>query len=597
MYVFQVVEPPRERTHLFRPVDWRPPDLPESHGLLSHVVAHAFDDLEVTVSIWVKKDHWYAFHSVPNVTAFEYEHGAASGRWAYNDRCIRKACRERTAVLGSHYGFHDLFVPLEDASGTPRVLVAGPLATQRPTGADISQRWLEMSGTHARLGDAAFSRYLTVTLGTLTLEGSLLQVFERLMFCYSDLLLGRGDAPALGAEAEALRRRLSVARLPERMWRVATKLIDERVMHASLPLAMDDMAALGVSKLPEHAVVGLLVGDPKESDPVDAAVRRDAFMRGCVGLARKTGDVLCGKLGDHGVVFLVNTPAARLRSKAALTDLAQRAAQLAKRMHLKLCVGISLERHESLPARYRSALYAAEQALTDGRSLAYGAPGFASLSDRLRELRRELGRNLDRKPETLAARFDHYIAAVLAHTAYRFEATKAELDSGLERLAEPLVAAGFLEPRTLSEWWTALEIATESARTVGELLSVYRRLVSDIEQALANPPLARRDRATRRALAFMRDHLSEPLSLGRVARAAGFAPDYFSRLFKRTEGQTFAHYLTTLRLGRAEQLLELTDLTVDQVQRLCGFRTRTHFHRVFKQHFGKTPLQYRASAS
>jgi AraC-like DNA-binding protein len=593
-----VVElPPRERGHVFGPGDWRPPDLPESHGLLSHVVAHAFADLGITVSIWVKKDHWYAFHSVPNVTAFEYEHGVASRRWTYNDHSIRKACREGTTVLGSHSGFRDLFVPIEDASGAPRVLVAGPFATVRPTGAEVSQRWQELSGTHARLGDGAFSRYLTATLGTLTLEGPLLQAFERLLLCYCDLLLVRGDGPMLGAAAEALRRRLEAARLPERMWRVAANLIDERVLNASVPLPIDDMAALGVSKLPEHAVVGLIMGDPNESDPVDAAVRRDAFLRDCVGLARKTGDSLCGRLGDHGVVFLVNPPAARFRAKAALTDLGQRAAQLAKRMRLGLCIGISLERHQSLPAHYRSALYAAERALTDGRSLAYSAPSFVSSTDRLRELRRELGRDLDREPQTVAARFDHYIAAVLAQTAYRFEATKAQLDAGLERLTEPLLAAGFLEPRTLGEWWTALETATQSAHTVGELLGAYRGLVSDVEHALANPSLARRDRATHRALAFVRDHLSEPLTLSRVARAAGFAPDYFSRLFKRTEGSTFAHYLVTLRLGRAKELLEVTNLTVDRVQRLCGFRTRTHFHRVFKQHFGQTPLQYRTEVS
>jgi len=35
-----------------------------------------------------------------------------------------------------------------------------------------------------------------------------------------------------------------------------------------------------------------------------------------------------------------------------------------------------------------------------------------------------------------------------------------------------------------------------------------------------------------RALAFIRDHLNEPITLGQTARMAGFAPKYFSRLFK-----------------------------------------------------------------
>jgi transcriptional regulator GlxA family with amidase domain len=45
--------------------------------------------------------------------------------------------------------------------------------------------------------------------------------------------------------------------------------------------------------------------------------------------------------------------------------------------------------------------------------------------------------------------------------------------------------------------------------------------------------------------------LAEPLTLARVARVAGFAPDYFSRLFKRDEGMTFTSYVQEARVDRA----------------------------------------------
>jgi methylphosphotriester-DNA--protein-cysteine methyltransferase len=45
---------------------------------------------------------------------------------------------------------------------------------------------------------------------------------------------------------------------------------------------------------------------------------------------------------------------------------------------------------------------------------------------------------------------------------------------------------------------------------------------------------------------------------------------------------TFELQLQGLRLERAKELLQTTQLAVGQVQRLSGFPTRGHFHRVFK---------------
>ena len=71
----------------------------------------------------------------------------------------------------------------------------------------------------------------------------------------------------------------------------------------------------------------------------------------------------------------------------------------------------------------------------------------------------------------------------------------------------------------------------------------------------------------RRALSFIREHLGEALTLERVARAAGFAPKYFSQLFHQSEGMSYATYLRDLRLARAKEMLKLSRLSVDRVAR------------------------------
>ena len=60
------------------------------------------------------------------------------------------------------------------------------------------------------------------------------------------------------------------------------------------------------------------------------------------------------------------------------------------------------------------------------------------------------------------------------------------------------------------------------------------------KKAVLHPKQEHHNRSVRRAAAFVRGHLDEPLSLKRVARVAGFAPTYFSSIFAKTEKTTLA---------------------------------------------------------
>ena len=94
-------------------------------------------------------------------------------------------------------------------------------------------------------------------------------------------------------------------------------------------------------------------------------------------------------------------------------------------------------------------------------------------------------------------------------------------------------------------------------------------------------------------LDFIRDQLSEPLTLSQVARVSGFAPDYFGRLFRREEGVSFSDYVIRQRVARAKQLISGTHMSMEQVRKLCGFGARTYFHQVFKRQTGMTPIEFR----
>jgi YesN/AraC family two-component response regulator len=99
----------------------------------------------------------------------------------------------------------------------------------------------------------------------------------------------------------------------------------------------------------------------------------------------------------------------------------------------------------------------------------------------------------------------------------------------------------------------------------------------------------------RRALAFVREHFAEPITLSQVASEAGLSKFHFCRLFQRRIGVSFREYLCGLRLERARALLADRELTVTEVAYAIGFNDLSHFDKVFNRTVGMSPTEYRRS--
>jgi AraC-like DNA-binding protein len=572
---------------------WAPTPVPSWQGLLTPVLVNLFSELEVGVAMWIQKDHWHPFHSHSSAVEWEYNLGAAPARWEYNRRCFAQVLETKRTHCGSHSGLCDLFVPVLEGDNVPGILVAGPFAENRPTATDVLQRWHELTGKEGSIGDSEFSGYLSARLGTLVLDAKARASFEGLLACLADLLVGRGDAESSTAKFEALRLELLGARDAERMWSNARDILNERKRFWD---HNEGGLAFGLTGRPEHVIVGLLAG--REGGAwVDDLLQRDAFQRACAVLCREGGEMIPSPIGDHGVAILVHETSGPASARTKLDELAHQFVVTAQRLGLRLHAGVSEPKSKStLTQRYHAALWTAEKALSQGVSVLHAEPLSRRNVGRLRELRTALGKSLGEGPTLLAPRFERYVEVVLADTGYRLEAARWQLEAGFERITEPVLAAGFLDRKSFDELCASLEHDAAEARTLLALVTVYRRLLARVEAAIGSPVDARQARGTERALTFIGEHLSEPLTLARVARVAGFAPDYFSVVFKREQGTTFARYVQRARIERARHILTSTKLSVDHVHELCGFRNRTYFYRAFKQVTGTTPTEYRNRA-
>lgn len=561
------------------------------------IVGNAFEEIGISVTLR-SHEQWFPIHTRDNVIQFELEHSAEKRRVAYNGRCLRRTTSRNEVLIGRHAGFSDLFVPVGQVRQTQAIVVAGPFATERPTSDDVRARWRSLTGRRPHVTDAAFLHYLSTSLATPTLDPTALEEFTRLLSCFARLLAGELNPSAIAAEAAVHRSRLVATTFVQRNWLAARSMIDRRTTHTwTTPYQAEYLTFLGLSRVPEHVVVVFTQGRQDTPDPIDELIRRDGFQRACVELAHKFGGAISGPVGDHGAVFLVEASGSASRRRTRLVDLASRATALARRFGFSLHAGLSrTSDRTSIAAQYETALSAAEKALVRGVSIEDAEATRPHSSVLSAELGRALADTARERPALLSASFDRYSEAVAVHSGYRLEATRVKLESGLARIAESLLESGALDARSFDEIGAALERASASVSTVRELLAAYRKAIADIETILLKPTAARRDRGTQRVLDFIAEHLGEPLALSRVARVAGFAPSYFSKLFKRQEGVTFEQYLRRVRIVRAQQMLDDTPFSVERIGRLAGFRTRHHFHAVFKEVVGITPRRYRHRA-
>jgi len=95
------------------------------------------------------------------------------------------------------------------------------------------------------------------------------------------------------------------------------------------------------------------------------------------------------------------------------------------------------------------------------------------------------------------------------------------------------------------------------------------------------------------AMQFINNDLSKPLSLSAVAENTGISSSYLSSLFFRETGKQFNEYVTEKRMEMAMDLLRNTNHKVYEVAELVGIASYRYFSRLFKDHTGVAPRDFK----
>ena len=108
------------------------------------------------------------------------------------------------------------------------------------------------------------------------------------------------------------------------------------------------------------------------------------------------------------------------------------------------------------------------------------------------------------------------------------------------------------------------------------------------------PPPHHMDQRIELVISSMEKNLSKRSSVETLAALVNLSPSRLRHLFKEQIGVTPSRYMKTLRLKRAEELLDTTFLTIKEIANQIGMSV-SNFVREFRVVHGRTPTLYRES--
>jgi AraC-like DNA-binding protein len=136
----------------------------------------------------------------------------------------------------------------------------------------------------------------------------------------------------------------------------------------------------------------------------------------------------------------------------------------------------------------------------------------------------------------------------------------------------------------------------EQATTVPALRSVLIDLTEASCALVRDHSLKKYPAVLKNVITYAEFNFPEPLSLRDLAHRYSINPSYLSMLFRKHLGITMTEFINALRLDHAKGLLKNTALPIKEIAKASGFEDVNYFTRVFKKTEGTTPRDFRKTS-
>lgn len=157
----------------------------------------------------------------------------------------------------------------------------------------------------------------------------------------------------------------------------------------------------------------------------------------------------------------------------------------------------------------------------------------------------------------------------------------------VERGIDPEELLGLEEKQHLMQ--NELMISKEDKREE-VLLNFFFRIMDRIKLEHSSPRSAELAATIKK---YVESNYRTDLHLEKISEEMGVTVKYISRLFKESYDMNITSFISELRVNKAKELLETTNLPVTAISTQVGIFDRTTFLRTFKKLEGVSPNEYR----
>lgn len=136
------------------------------------------------------------------------------------------------------------------------------------------------------------------------------------------------------------------------------------------------------------------------------------------------------------------------------------------------------------------------------------------------------------------------------------------------------------------------DLGLDLTKQVSKVMVIYPRRGGGQSQFSAAIDIDAKEQRIRRALAFMKENLREPLSIQQLADSVNWSPRHFSRTFQAETGMSPAKAIEKLRVEAAKVMIENGHSSVGRIADHTGFGDDERMRRAFLRVLGESPQKF-----
>lgn len=128
---------------------------------------------------------------------------------------------------------------------------------------------------------------------------------------------------------------------------------------------------------------------------------------------------------------------------------------------------------------------------------------------------------------------------------------------------------------------------------------LLQEIFAFIHRSIQEAPYANRrtQKEVEHALHFFNENYYKPIQIKDYAAARHMSTCWFIRIFQQYTGMSPMQYIISIRIAKAQSLLESTDYNINEISAIVGYENPLYFSRIFKKVTGKAPALYRRTLS